>query len=66
MKNVPKSHHYVTRAYMKRFSNDIVHVYALFKNNNKKIVIPNMPTGVENLCAETDFYTVLDLSLIHI
>ena len=60
MKNVPKSHHYVTRAYMKRFSNDIVHVYALFKNNNKKIVIPNMPTGVENLCAETDFYTVLD------
>lgn len=62
MKSVPKLHHYVTRAYMRRFSFDGKHVYTLFKDCRGGIKIPNRPTGVEKICSETDFYTVFDVN----
>ena len=57
--NEPKRHHYVTRAYMRRFSND-EHVYVLFKKDDNNCTITQKPTSIENICVETDFYTVFE------
>lgn len=59
MTKQPRRHHFVTRAYMRRFSEDGEHVYTVFKKGRSGF-IPPKPTSVENLCLENDFYTILD------
>ena len=54
-----KRHHYVTRAYMRRFAiNDRVNV--LFKNDDGGCFISRKPVNIENICVETNFYTLFE------
>lgn len=56
MANEPKRHHYVTRAYMRRFSDDNKHVFVLFKKNRKDRVSQSI--NIDKLCVESDFYAL--------
>ena len=57
MNNKPKIHHIVPRAYLKRFTTDGEHAYALFKPGGKII---DKPINIQNLCAEKGFYKSFD------
>ena len=54
MKNRPKNHHIVPRAYLKRFTTDGEHAYVLRKPSNEII---GKPTNIRNLCVEKGFYS---------
>lgn len=57
MKNKPKKHHIVPRAYLKRFTPDREHAYVLLKPSNEII---GKPINIRNLCVEKGFYSSYD------
>ena len=57
MKNKPKKHHIVPRAYLKRFTPDGEHAYVLLKPSNEII---GKPINIRNLCVEKGFYSSYD------
>ena len=63
MKKTPKRHHFVTRAYMNRFSDGSGHIYVLFKNKKGCHFVSKKPINVQNLCVENDFYTTFGVNM---
>lgn len=55
MSKIPRKHHYVPQAFLKRFSMDGKRIFVLRKNNtNDKITVNT--ANIEDVCAERDFY----------
>ena len=55
MSKDPIKHHFVTQAYLKRFSYDEKRVFVL--RNNSRIIAP---MRIDKICAENDFYSMFD------
>ncbi len=55
MSKDPIKHHYVPRAYLRRFSYDNKHTYVLRKNENRIT-----SASIDDICVERDFYSMFD------